>query len=54
MTTSSNDAKILLVEDTPTLARTYMAFLKEEPYQIDHVDSGEAALQPKSGVHRYK
>ena len=45
MTTSSNDAKILLVEDTPTLARTYMAFLKEEPYQIDHVDSGEAALQ---------
>jgi len=41
----SSQSNILLVEDTPALARTYMAFLKEEPYQIEHVESGEAALK---------
>lgn len=42
--TASAGARILLVEDTPALARTYQAFLKDEPYQITHVESGEAAL----------
>ena len=44
MNITSSQSNILLVEDTPALARTYMAFLKEEPYQIEHVESGEAAL----------
>ncbi len=42
--TNSTHASILLVEDTPALARTYVAFLKDEPYDVTHVDSGEAAL----------
>lgn len=41
---ANTGARILLVEDTPALARTYQAFLKDEPYQITHVESGEAAL----------
>ena len=45
MNTEFTQSNILLVEDTPALARTYMAFLKEEPYQITHVESGEAALK---------
>ena len=37
--------RILLVEDTPALARTYRAFLASEPYQIDHVETGLAAQE---------
>ena len=36
---------ILLVEDTPALARTYMGFLFGEPYEVTHVETGEDALQ---------
>lgn len=41
----SPDARILLVEDTPALARTYRAFLASEPYTLDHVESGLAAQE---------
>ncbi|NNE85814.1 MAG: sigma-54-dependent Fis family transcriptional regulator [Alphaproteobacteria bacterium] len=36
---------ILLVEDTPALARTYMGFLFGEAYDVHHVETGEEALQ---------
>jgi two-component system repressor protein LuxO len=36
---------ILLVEDTPTLARSYIQFLRDEPYEIHHVELGKEALQ---------
>jgi DNA-binding NtrC family response regulator len=35
---------ILLVEDTPALARTYQGFLRDGPYVVRHVETGEAAL----------
>lgn len=37
--------KILLVEDQSALARTYQGFLRDEPYDVQHVDNGAAALQ---------
>ncbi len=39
------DARVLLVEDTPALARTYLGFLRDEPYSVDHVESGGAAKE---------
>ncbi|WP_417518119.1 sigma-54-dependent transcriptional regulator [Minwuia sp.] len=36
---------ILLVEDTPTLARSYIQFLRDEPYEIHHVELGKDALR---------
>lgn len=38
-------ARVLLVEDTPSLARTYLGFMRDEPYSVDHVETGEAAKQ---------
>ncbi|MDH3662921.1 MAG: sigma-54 dependent transcriptional regulator [Alphaproteobacteria bacterium] len=38
-------ATILLVEDQSALARTYQGFLRNEPYRIEHVENGAAALQ---------
>ncbi len=35
---------VLLVEDTPSLARTYLGFLRDEPYEIQHVETGADAL----------
>ncbi len=35
---------ILLVEDQTALARTYQGFLRQEPYQLRHVETGEQAL----------
>ena len=35
---------VLLVEDTPSLARTYQGFLRDEPYDIRHVETGNDAL----------
>ena len=35
---------VLLVEDTPSLARTYRGFLRDEPYDIRHVETGAEAL----------
>lgn len=40
-----NEARVLLVEDQSALARTYQGFLRGEPYKLDHVETGEAALQ---------
>jgi len=37
-------SKILLVEDTPALARTYCGYLRNEPVDIEHVETGKAAL----------
>ena len=36
-------ARVLLVEDTPALARTYLGFMRDEPYTVEHVESGGAA-----------
>ncbi len=38
-----NGARVLLVEDTPALARTYLGFMRDEPYDVIHVDTGAAA-----------
>ena len=35
---------VLLVEDTPALARTYQGFLRDEPYAIRHVETGAEAM----------
>jgi len=37
--------EILLVEDTPLLAKSYLQFLRDEPYAITHVASGALALE---------
>lgn len=42
------DARVLLVEDTPALARTYLGFLRDEPYTVDHVETGGAAKEKLS------
>ena len=42
MTSSS---RVLLVEDTVPLARTYMAYLKGKPYEVVHVETGGRALE---------
>ncbi len=36
---------ILLIEDTPALARTYKGFLREEDYAVQHVETGGAAKE---------
>ncbi len=42
--------RVLLVEDTPALARTYKGFLREEEFDVDHVETGGAAKESiKSG-----
>lgn len=33
-------ARVLLVEDTPALARTYLGFMRDESYTVEHVESG--------------
>ena len=48
MTTDSSlleNCTILLVEDTPALARTYNGFLREEDYAVRHVETGAAAKE---------
>ena len=39
------NAKILLVEDSPSLAVVYEEYLLEQGYGVQHVATGEAALQ---------
>ncbi len=39
-----NRTPVLLVEDTPVLAKTYVQYLRNEPYDITHVDRGKAAI----------
>ena len=46
------NCKVLLVEDTPALARTYKGFLSGEEYAVDHVETGGAAKEAlKAGEH---
>lgn len=40
----SAQPKILLVEDTPALARTYCGYLRHEPVDVTHVETGADAL----------
>jgi len=35
---------ILLVEDTALLAKSYIQFLRNEPYEVTHVETGVEAL----------
>ena len=37
--------KILLVEDSPSLSIVYQEYLREQDYQVVHVETGKAALQ---------
>lgn len=49
---SSSESRILLVEDTPALARTYKGFLRGEDFAVDHVETGAAAKEAlKTGAH---
>ena len=38
-----SDAHVLLVEDTPGLARTYLGYMRDEAYAVTHVETGAAA-----------
>jgi len=49
---SLSNCTVLLVEDTPALARTYKGFLRGEEYAVDHVETGGAAKEAlKAGEH---
>jgi len=37
-------ARVLLVEDTPSLAHVYLEYLKREPYVVEHAETGRQAL----------
>ena len=51
-TESLANCRILLVEDTPALARTYKGFLRGEAFAVDHVETGGAAKEAlKTGEH---
>lgn len=39
-----NQSRVLLVEDTVPLARTYEAYLEGEPYALTHVETGKEAM----------
>ena len=43
-------AKVILVEDTASLAVTYRQYLRDEPIELIHVDTGEAA---KAAIARH-
>ncbi|MGL1126762.1 response regulator [Vibrio vulnificus] len=38
-------AKVLLVEDSTSLAILYKQYVKDEPYDIFHVETGRDAIQ---------
>ena len=40
----TSTTRILLVEDTVPLARTYEAYLENEPYDVTHVETGAEAM----------
>ena len=44
VTDQNTQARILLVEDSPSLAAVYQGYLATEEYQVDAVDNGTAAL----------
>ncbi|MEA1938288.1 MAG: sigma-54 dependent transcriptional regulator [Pseudomonadota bacterium] len=41
----SSPHPVLLVEDTPSLARMYIEYMKREPYDVTHVETGGDALK---------
>lgn len=41
--------RVLLVEDTVPLARTYEAYLSNEPYDVTHVETGAGAMAALTG-----
>ncbi len=43
--TASAKPSLLLVEDTPSLARVYLQYLRDEPFETRHVDTGAKALE---------
>lgn len=44
-TDSGGEAQILMVEDSPTTAEMYTAFLETSGYKVDHVDTGKKAIK---------
>jgi DNA-binding NtrC family response regulator len=40
---TSENPHVLLVEDTPSIARVYLEYLQSEPIRVTHVDTGSAA-----------
>jgi two-component system repressor protein LuxO len=42
--TSSERQRLLLIEDTTSLARVYTEYLRKEPYDVTHVETGTDAL----------
>jgi DNA-binding NtrC family response regulator len=42
--TASTKPYVLLVEDTPSLARVYLQYLRDEPIELEHLDTGAKAL----------
>ena len=45
MTETAPKLTVLLVEDTLSLARTYKKYLRDQPYDLVHVETGGAAIQ---------
>ena len=41
---SSPRTTVLLVEDSPSLARVYLEYLRDEPFDVVHADTGKDAL----------
>ena len=39
------NARVLLVEDTPSLAHVYLEYLKREPLTVTHADTGRKAME---------
>ncbi len=39
----ANKPSVLLVEDSPSMARIYQEYSKQEPINLETVDSGQAA-----------
>jgi len=42
--TDFNQATVLLVEDSPSLSRVYREYLRNEPYRLEAVETGQAAM----------
>ena len=43
MTDAATTLTVLLVEDTLSLARTYKKYLRDQPYDLVHVETGGAS-----------
>ena len=45
---------VLLVEDAPDLAMLYQDYLRDEPINLEHVDTGRAAMAKNVGLSRHE